>query len=148
MNKIIMMIITVVGLAIVSAGCTSFETNRVGEQVKVKMEVQVEPEIEAGNQMVEGNATVSCLFGLFTWGVGSQALGVNYTNNGVSGGLFTSPADIAKNGAAYNACADAKADLLLAPRYNLTVMDYFVFKTIKCEVKGYPGVLKSIKVKK
>lgn len=147
MNKIFMMI-TVVVLGIVSTGCTSFETNRVGEQVKVDMAVKVEPEIEAGKQMVEGNATVNCLFGLFTWGVDSQALGVNYTNNGISGGLFTSSADIAKNGAAYNACTDAKADLLLAPRYNLTVKDYFVFKTVKCQVKGYPGVLKSIKIKK
>jgi hypothetical protein len=147
MNKIIMMIM-IVGLVIAGSGCTSFETNRVGEQIKVDMAVKVEPEIEAGKQMVEGNATINCLFGLFTWGVDNQALGVNYTNNGISGGLFTSPADIAKNGAAYNACTEAKADLLLAPRYNLTIEDYFVFKTIKCQVKGYPGVLRSIKVKK
>jgi hypothetical protein len=147
MNRIIMMIATV-GLMVIATGCTSFESNRVGEQVKVDMKVKVEPEIEAGKQLVEGNAKVNCLFGIFNWGVDSQVLGVNYTNNACGSSLFTSPADIARNGAAYKACNKAKADLLLAPRYELTVKDYFVFKTVNCQVKGYPGVLKSIKVKK
>ncbi len=150
MQKIVMLMVAVVALTLVTAGCTSFETNRVGDQVKVRIEAQVEPEIEAGNQTVEGNATVNCLFGIFTWGVSSQAIGIDYygNDNGFGSGLFASPAEIARNGAAYQACTGANADLLLAPRYNLTVNDYFVFKTVACQVKGYPGVLKSIKVKK
>ena len=133
-------------LALFGTGCSSFETNRGGNQVEVTMAAKAVPEIEAGKDAVTGHAQVNCLFGVFTWGVDHQAVGVNYGAAG--GGLFASPADLARNGAAYQACNAAQADLLLAPRYNLTVKDYFVFKIVDCEVKGYPGVLKSIKIVK
>jgi len=150
MKKIIMMILAGGVLAVAGTGCTSFETNRVGEQVEVKMPLNVEPVVELGNQTVEGNATVNCLFGIFTWGVSNQAVGVDYYGNGTcaGAGMFSSPADVAKNGAAYNACTGAKADLLLAARYNVTETNYFVFKKVECQVKGYPGTLKSISIKK
>lgn len=146
MKKIIMMIVAVGVLTTVGTGCTSFETNRAGDQVKVHMDVQAEPEIEAGNKMIEGSATVNCLFGIFTWGTDHQAVGIDY--GGSASGFFTGASDVAKNGAAYSACTGANADLLLAARYNLTVKDYFVFKTVECQVKGYPGILKSVKIKK
>jgi len=150
MKKIIMMILAGGVLAVAGTGCTSFETNRVGEQVEVKMPLNVEPVVELGNQTVEGNATVNCLFGIFIWGVSSQAVGVDYyANGGYAGvGMFTSAANVAKNGAAYNACTGANADLLLAARYNLTETNYFVFKKVECQVKGYPGTLKGINIKK
>ncbi len=147
MNKSFIAVVAGGMLALVATGCTSFETNRTGNPVEIKMQAEVKPEIEAGKNMVDGHARVNCLFGIFTWGVDSQAVGVNY-GTGDSGGLgfFSNPADMARNGAAFNACNDSKADLLLAPRYNVTVKDYFVFKTVDCDVKGYPGKLKSIKV--
>lgn len=148
MKKIIMMILAGGVLAVAGTGCTSFETNRVGDQVEVKIPLTVEPVVEASNQMVEGNATVNCLFGIFTWGVSSQAVGIDYTGTSAGASMFTSPADIAKNGAAFDACTGAKADLLLAARYNLTETNYFVFKKVECTVKGYPGILKSINIKK
>jgi len=148
MKNVIVMILAVGVLAVVGTGCTSFETNRVGDQVNVKMPLNVEPIVEAGNQMVEGNATVNCLFGIFTWGVSSQAVGIDYIGTSSGTSIFTSPADVAKNGAAFDACTGAKADLLLAARYNLTETNYFVFKKIECQVKGYPGILKGVNIKK
>lgn len=148
MKNVFVMILAGVALAVVGVGCTSFETNRGGREVEVKMPLNVEPIVEAGNQMVEGNATVNCLFGIFTWGVSSQAVGVDYFNHCSSASVFTSAADVAKNGAAYNACTGANADLLLAARYNVTETNYFVFKKVECQVKGYPGTLKGISIKK
>lgn len=145
MFKSILAVIASGVLALSCTGCTSFETNRTGSPVEVKMQAEVKPEIEAGKHMVDGRAKVNCLFGIFTWGAESQAVGINYGGSSGSG-FFTSPADVARNGAAFQACSDAKADLLLAPRYNLTIKDYIVFKTIDCEVKGFPGKLKSVKV--
>ena len=146
MKKLILSMISSGALALFVTGCTSVETNRAGQQVAIHMEKTVVPEIEAGKQLVEGHAQANCLFGIFTWGVNHQAIGVSYGSGADGNGFFRTPADVVKNGAAYEACRKSNADLLLAPRYNLTVTDYFVFKIFNCEVKGYPGVLKSVKV--
>ncbi len=148
MKKTIMMLLAVGALAVVTTGCNSFETNRVGEQIDVKMELPVNPEVEAGKEMIAGKAKVHCLFGIFTWGVSKQAVGINYFNGYQGTSFFTSPADVARNGAAYNACVDANADLLLAPRYELDINDFFVYKSIDCKVKAFPGFLKAVTIKK
>lgn len=146
MKQLILTMISCGALALFVTGCTSFETNRAGNQITVHMDKTVDPEIEVGNTQVEGQATANCLFGVITWGVDHQALGVDYGGNANRLSFLSGPADIVKNGAAYAACNKVNADLLLAPRYNLTVKDYFVFKIFNCEVKGYPGTLKSLKV--
>ncbi len=45
-----------------------------------------------------------------------------------------------KNGAAFDACTGAKANLLLAARYKLTETNYFVLKKVECQVKGYLSI--------
>jgi len=42
----------------------------------------------------------------------------------------------------------ANADILLTPQYDLTIKDYFVFKTVDCQVKGFPGTIKNVTIKK
>lgn len=145
MKKALTMILAGGVIALFGTACSNFETNRIGEQVDVKMAIQVDPEVEIQNQTAEGSAKVHCLFGIFTWGVNDEAVGV--FDEG-SGAFFKSPNTLARQGASYSACKTANADMLIAPRYDLTTMNYVVYKQIDCKAKGYPAVLKSVKLKK
>ncbi len=135
-------------VATVGTGCISHEASKVGEQVTVNMPVLVKPTIETKDTLIEGEASVNCLFGFITWGVDSQAVGVNYGVAGAEAGVLPlpDPNAVARNGAAWDATQKAKADIILAPRYEVTTNDYFVFKQIHCKVKGYPGVIKGVTV--
>ena len=149
----------VAGLAaVLAAGCTNMETNRVGEQVSIHMPVYIQPDVEVQNERVSGSATVHCVLGLFCWGPDSWAVGLNYGTAGFQLGadlvrfsnellpvVSTSEA-LARNAAAYDAAQKGEADILLAPQYVLTTDNYFLYKRVKCEVKGFPGVFKGMEV--
>ena len=45
-----------------------------------------------------------------------------------------------------NAVISQYADIILAPQYVLTTKDYFLYKSINCKVKGFPGFVKGIEV--
>lgn len=137
-------------LALLATGCSSFETSRQSESIDMHMPLTVIPNVEAGNTRVEGSAKVSCLFGIFSWGCEKQAVGVTYGEHEKASPLkfFVGPDEVAKNGAAYDACSKVNADILLTPQYDLTIKDYFVFKTVDCQVRGFPGTIKNVTIKK
>lgn len=137
-------------LALLATGCSSFETSRQSESIEMHMPLTVIPNVEAKDTKVEGSAKVNCLFGIFTWGCEKQAIGVTYWEHEKTAPLklFVGPDEVARNGAAYEACAKANADILLASQYDLTVKDYFIFKTVECQVKGFPGTIKNVTIKK
>ena len=141
-------------VAMLATGCSTVEVNKVGRQVNPQIPVLIKPQIETKNQVITGSATVHSILGIFTWGPNAQAVGVNYgTDSGVTGGAlgdllsFTAKSEIvARNAAAYEATTKAKADIILAPQYVLTTEDYFVYKSINCKVKGFPGFVKGVSV--
>ena len=138
-------------LALLASGCSSFETNRQSGNLDIEMKTEAIPNIVAQDAKVEGSAKVSCLFGIFTWGCEKQAVGVTYGGNGQDASFlkfFVGANEVARNGAAYDACTKANADILLTPQYDLTIKDYFVFKTVDCQVKGFPATIKSVTIKK
>ena len=155
MKKTLFMLCFLAGaMVLFGTGCTSISTNKVGEQVSVHMPVLVKPMIETKNIEITGSATFHSIFGIFTWGPSAQAIGIDYgTPTVVIGGelgdllSFTTMSEIlARNAAAYKATTSANADIILAPRYVLTTKDYFIYKSINCKVKGYPGYIKGVKV--
>lgn len=96
------------------------------------------------NVRVEGNAQVNVLFGIFAWGTEGFA-----DNSKLSIFSFLpSPENFAKSAAVYNTCQANKVDTLLGTRYIVTVTDYFVFKTVKCKVAGFPAVMNGVVEKK
>ena len=93
---------------------------------------------------VEGNAQINVLFGLFAWGAEGFA-----DNSKLSTFSFLpSSENFAKSAAVYSTCQKNKVDTLVGTRYVLTITDYFVFKTIKCKVAGFPATMTGIKEKK
>lgn len=92
---------------------------------------------------VAGTAQVNVLFGLFAWGADGFA-----DNSKLSFFSFLPSAEnFAKNAAVYDACQKNKVDTLVGTRYTVNVMDYFVFKTVKCDVAGFPAKMTGIKKK-
>jgi len=51
----------------------------------------------------------------------------------------------AKGQAIHDAITLANADLIINPKFTITEDDFFLFKTVKCEVTGKKGTIKSIK---
>ncbi len=85
-------------LAVMGTGCISHEASKVGDQVQVRLPVYVKPTIETKSEIVEGKAKVHNLFGLITWGVDSQAVGVCYGTEGADPLLpLPNPNAIARN---------------------------------------------------
>ncbi len=153
MKKSLLMIGFIAGaVSLIGTGCTSIEASKVGDQVQVNMPVFVKPTVETKNNVINGSSTIhSVLFGLIKWGPNAQAVGVDY---GVSADYKVDPLKywmskdeaVARNAAAYEATKSAKADIILAPQYELTVKDYVVYKSINCKVKGFPGYIKGVQV--
>jgi hypothetical protein len=51
----------------------------------------------------------------------------------------------AKSAAAYKAVTTSGADLIVAPRYDVHVEDYFVYKTVNVKVTGKKGTVTAIR---
>ena len=51
----------------------------------------------------------------------------------------------AKGQAIHNAITTSNADILINPKFTITEQDFFFYKTVKCEVSGKKGTIKSIK---
>ncbi len=86
---------------------------------------------------VSGAADVKVLFGIFAWGAEGFADNAKFSIFSI----LPSAENFAKSAAVYNTCQKNKVDTLLGTRYTLTSTDYFVYKTIKCEVAGYPATM-------
>ena len=133
-----------VAAALVMTGCMATHSNDAASSAKVCVGKKFDADIVAGKQAVSGTATVHNLFGIITWGVSNFADDAFVSgNNGLQ--LSVSPLTVAKQGATYNACAASKADMLLAAKYNIKVSDFVVYKSVKCDVTGFPGVVKGVK---
>lgn len=163
MKKMFTLALAAMGFAVITTGCVNTETNRVGDQVAVNMQLNITPQVEIKNNKIFGQAEVHSVLGIINWGVDSEATGVNFGASAAHGagalggaaGAFNAfsafipnGTSVAKNGAVYNACVTNKADLLLAPQYVIKTKNYFVYKVIECKVTGFPGTVKSLKVAK
>ena len=145
MKKYILFVSSILVATILGTGCTSFTTNRIGAPLETEMKLHIKPNVTISQKKVSAEATSKALFKIFTWGVSKTAEGVTF--NG--GSMFTSldPAtNQAKAGAVYNACTKAKSDLLISPQYDISVLDYFLYKEVKCKVSGFPAKLNSVEV--
>jgi len=145
MKKSFLLVGAAVAAAFVMTGCMSTHTNDATSVAKVCVTKNFAADVVAGQKAVSGEATVHNVLGLFTWGVSEFADDAFVSTTGPVFQLAVSPVDAAKQGAAYRACAAAKADTILAAKYKLDIKDFFVYKSVKCKVTGYPGTIKGVK---
>ncbi len=132
-------LLAVAALAFIFAGCTSIHTSD-GATAVTQIEADHPGYAATFNHKdvrVEGCAQVNVLFGLFAWGTDGFA-----DNSDLSTFSFLPSAEnFAKSAAVYDTCQKNKADTLVGTRYTVTTTNYFVFKTVKCKVAGFPATM-------
>ena len=135
-------ILAIAAAAFVFTGCTSVNTS--DGATGIPQPGSCHPGYAANfthkNVRVQGQAQVNVLFGFIAWGTDGFA-----DNSKLSTFSFLpSPENFAKSAAVYNTCKTNKADTLLGTRYTVTTTDYVVFKTVKCQVAGFPATMVSV----
>ncbi|MFZ6049225.1 hypothetical protein ACFW0H_24280 [Pseudomonas sp. CR3202] len=127
-------------------GCTSYNVSQPTSPLNGKVRTDLKADVAVG-ESISGQSEVNILFGFLRFGGDSQfADGVAYGAD--SGGVLPfgpDPLAAVKSAAAYKAVKSSGADLIVAPRYELSVQDYFVFKKVTAKVTGNKGTIKSIR---
>jgi len=132
--KKLMMVGVLVAMA---TGCVTVNKNDGGDSAIAPNVVKdvIREKYDVGKNAVEGKDTVKCLFGFICWGSTATHI-ADLSDSGCCGGVAK-----AKNGAYANACDAANCDSIVGAKYKITTEDYFVYKTVTAEVKGFPATI-------
>ncbi|CAD5109171.1 hypothetical protein [Zestomonas carbonaria] len=128
-----------------ASGCTSYNINQPTAPVAGEVKADLTADVKVG-EAISGQSNVNILFGFLKLGGDSQfADGVTYGGDSGSALAVFDPVSSAKAAAAFKAVKSSGADLIVAPRYEVTVNDYFVFKQVEVKVTGNKGSISSIR---
>lgn len=131
---------------VTASGCTSYNVNQPSAPMDGVVKTDLKADVRVG-EAITGESSVNILFGFLKFGGDSQfADGVAY--GGAEGGSMLNafdPVSSAKSAAAFKAVKSSGADLIVAPRYEVSVQDYFVFKKVDVKVTGNKGNIAGIR---
>lgn len=134
-------------ISLLMVGCSTNYLSQPSSPLDVKTVGVLEPEIEVGDK-IEATATVSRVCYMFIVSDTKFADGVNYggpyIEDSVSESFWGDTILEAKSAAAYKACAENKADVIICPRYYIVVNTYPFYKEVRVKVFGYKGTLKGV----
>lgn len=128
------------------AGCASQNVSQPAVPLQGTVKTDLKADVRVG-EPIHGQSSMNVLFGVIKLGKDNQyADGVVY-GGGESGfaSLGIDPVSSAKSAAAFKAVKSAGADLIVAPRYEVDVNDYFIFKTVNVKVTGQKGTIAGIR---
>lgn len=129
----------------ITSGCTSYSISQPVAPVAGDVKADLKANVSVGEK-ISGHSQINVLFGFIKFGGDSQyADGVTY--GGESGGLGLASLDPvagAKAAAAFKAVKSSGSDLIVAPRYEVSVNDYVIFKKVDVKVTGNKGSIQSI----
>ncbi|XEG74017.1 hypothetical protein QA447_07240 [Pseudomonas sp. abacavir_1] len=130
---------------VTASGCTSYNVNQPSAPMDGVVSTDLKADVRVG-EPITGQSSVNILFGFLKFGGDNQfADGVAY--GGTDGGSLLSfdPVSSVKSAAAFKAVKSSGADLIVAPRYEVSVQDYFVFKKVNVKVTGNKGNIAGIR---
>lgn len=145
--KAIFKLLALSALVATAAGCTSYNTSQPSSPIDSQVKADLKADVAVG-EAISGQSSVNILFGFLKFGGDSQfADGVAYggDGSGALGGLGFDPVSAVKSAAAFKAVKSSGADLIVAPRYEVSEENYFVFKKVSVTVKGNKGSIRSIR---
>jgi len=138
-------------ISVLLCGCTTNYLSEPSSELKVRTVGILKPDIEIGEK-IEATATVSRICYMFIFGPSKFAEGVNYGDSCgrglVEDSFWGDTVAEAKAAAAYRACVENKADLIICPRYYVIINSYPFYKEVNAKVFGYKGVLKGVHLPK
>jgi ABC-type amino acid transport substrate-binding protein len=125
------------------SGCSTLRTNQLSAPLNASIVAEpIKVNYEVGEKIM-GSASGTILFGFLTLGYPDKyADGIVYNNQGSYSN--EDYADL-KAAAAYEAVKNSKADVIIAPKYEIEYKKFLFFKTVNVTVAGYRGTVKSIK---
>ncbi|SQG00942.1 lipoprotein [Paucimonas lemoignei] len=134
-----------------TSGCVSYNMSQPSAPLEAVVKSDLKADVKVG-ETISGESSTNILFNFFAFGGDTQfADGVVY-GGGAGGGALGSlglpipdPISTTKAAAAYKAVKSSGADLIVAPRYEVNVEDYFIFKKVGVKVTGNKGSISSIR---
>lgn len=134
-----------------TSGCVSYNMSQPSAPLEGVVKSDLKADVKVG-ETISGESSTNILFNFFAFGGDTQfADGVVY-GGGAGGGALGSlglpipdPISTTKAAAAYKAVKSSGAGLIVAPRYEVNVEDYFIFKKVGVKVTGNKGSISSIR---
>ncbi|WP_426142404.1 hypothetical protein [Pseudomonas sp. DWP3-1-2] len=135
-----------------TSGCVSYNMSQPSAPLEGVVRSDLKADVKVG-ETISGQSSTNILFNFFAFGGDTQfADGVVYGAGGGGGGALgglglpiPDPISTTKAAAAYKAVKSSGADLIVAPRYEVSVKDYFIFKKVDVKVTGNKGSISSIR---
>ena len=151
MNKI-----TLMAIMLFMSNCSNVNYNQLTGNVEVSVKAELDATISVGEN-ISGSGSETVLFFFFRWPgtryiAESNTVDLNTSSpssflaSGVTESL--NPFNIvqhAKGQAVYDAISSSNADIIINPKFTITVQDFLFYKTVKCDVTGKKGTIKTIK---
>jgi len=146
-------------LTLLLTSCTNVSYNQLDGHIDVKITANLDASITVGDK-ITGSGSETVILWIFRMpGKRFKAEGdvVAYSSESPAGinipvisSLFNAVnvfnvVENAKGQAIHDAITLSNADLIVNPKFTITENDFFIFKTVKCEVTGKKGTVKSIK---
>jgi hypothetical protein len=126
-------------------GCASQNISQPAVPLNGTVGTNLKADVKVG-ETISGESSVNILFNVFKLGGDTQfADGVTYGGGEGGFALGIDPVASAKSAAAYKAVKASGADVIVAPRYEVNVQDYFVYKTVSVKVTGNKGTVTAIR---
>ena len=146
-------------LSLILFSCTNVSYNQLAGDIDIKVSADLDANITVGDKISGKGSETLILFIFRLPGTRYRAEGSGTTMSSTSPAQlklplyssflgFMNPFNIvehAKGEAIHDAITSSNADLILNPKFTITEQDYFFYKSIKCEVTGRKGTIKSIK---
>lgn len=140
-------VVALLVLSLLMVGCSTNYLSQPSSPLDGKTVGILEPDIEVGDK-IEATATVSRVCYMFIVSDTKFADGVNYggpyVEDSVSESFWGNTILEAKSAAAYKACAENKADIIICPRYYVMVNSYPFYTEVRAKVFGYKGTIKGV----
>lgn len=128
-----------------TSGCVSYNMSQPTAPISGSVSADLKANVKVGEK-ITGESSTNILFGWLSVGGDTQfADGVTYGGAGGSAFSLPDPISAVKAAAAYKAVKSSGSDLIVAPRYEVNVEDYFIFKKVNVKVTGNKGSIDSIR---
>ncbi len=142
--KKIWMTAAVAAVVLATSGCMSHNVSQPNAPIAGSVTADLKANIEVGD-VITGQSSSDILFGVLKISGDSEfADGVSYGGPTPAFSL-PDPVSATKAAAAFKAVKSSGADLIVAPRYAVSVEDYFIFKKVNVTVTGNKGMIKTIR---
>ncbi|GFM80624.1 hypothetical protein PSCICN_13160 [Pseudomonas cichorii] len=146
--KKLWMTAAVATLIATTSGCVSYNVSQPTAPLEGVVKTELKADVKVGDT-ISGESSTNILFNFLSFGGDNRyADGVVYGGASGGGGLslpLPDPVSATKAAAAYKAVKSSGADLIVAPRYEVNVQDYFIFKKVNVKVTGNKGSINSIR---